>query len=324
MKVIYTDLTEDVFKKQEFSNTIKCVATIGVFDGVHLGHKFIIQKVKEQAETLKIFSLVITFDIPPQIILNKHFLGCISNLKDKKKLIATLGIDYLLILKTSKKLLKLTAVEFLDGLSRYFFITKLIVGEGFSFGHNRSATISTLRSLAKKYKFDLEIIKRQKKDGRIISSTFIRKCIRKAAFKTVYKFLDRNYYLSGVVKRGSGLGKKIGFPTANIDFSNYVLPYNGVYIGLAYIKNKYYMAAINIGTKPTVSNEKKITVEAHIISFKKNILDEKIKIIFIKKIRREKKFFSILKLKNAISKDVSYIKKFLSHHKTLLNIAHLF
>ncbi|MCM8830924.1 MAG: bifunctional riboflavin kinase/FAD synthetase [Candidatus Omnitrophica bacterium] len=323
MRVIYTDLTSKIFKK-ELLNRIKCIATIGVFDGLHLGHKFIIQKVKNQAKALKLFSLVITFDTPPQIILNKHFLGCISDLEDKTKLIANLGVDYLLILRTSKKLLKLTAVEFLDVISRDFFITKLIVGEGFSFGHNRSTAVFGLKSLAKKYKFDLEIVRRQRIDGRIISSTFIRKCIRDSAFKTVYKFLGRNYYLRGVVTKGIGLGRRIGFPTANIDFDNYVLPSNGVYAGLVYIKKRYYMAAINIGIKPTISKERKISVEAHIIDFKKNILGKKIKIIFIKKIRKEKKFFSISELKNTIRKDIDYVKNFLSQHKPLLNIDHPF
>jgi riboflavin kinase/FMN adenylyltransferase len=306
MKTIYEELPS---KRRD------CIATIGVFDGVHLGHQLILNEVKKISKKYKISSLVITFDIPPQKLLNKKFLGCINDYKDKKILIKSLGIDFLWILKTNQSLLKLSGEEFIKYILKYFRIKKIIVGEDFRFGYKGKDNIFTLNKLAKKYQFDLKIIKKKSIKNKIISSSFIRKIIKKGDFKKVKIFLGRDYILKGKVIKGKKIGKKIGFPTANLSIKDYIIPSEGVYVGYAWINNKKYLAAINIGKRPTVSTSKKVICEVYVINFDKNIYGKEIKLSFLKKLRKEKKFSSLEKLKEAIKKDISYIFK--KYHYTL-------
>jgi riboflavin kinase/FMN adenylyltransferase len=302
MKIIYEKLP---------SKKIEYVATIGVFDGIHLGHQFILKKVKEYASCHKLPSLVITFDFPPQKLLKKKFLGCITDLEDKIKFIKNLDIDYLWILKTNLRLLKYSEEEFFKYLSCYFSLHTLIVGEDFRFGYRAKADTSTLRNLAKKYNFNLVVLKKKKKKEEIISSSLIRKSIKEGDFKKVKLFLGRNYYLKGKVIKGEGLGKKIGFPTANLEIKNYVIPKEGVYAVYVDINKRRYLGAFNIGRKSLPRPSKKICFEVHILNFKKRIYGEIIKISFLEKIREERKFSSWEKLKEKIKEDIqSLLKKY--------------
>jgi riboflavin kinase/FMN adenylyltransferase len=306
MKVIYKKLP---------SNKVKCTATIGVFDGIHLGHRFILEKLKKLANRRKTQSLVITFDVPPETVLeksNRHapreFHGFLTDMEDKKNLLASCGINYLWFLKTNNSFLKLSGKEFIEYLFNNFSPKHLLIGEDFHFGYKGKSGIRYLKKMSGKYGFDVMVLKKMRKHGKIVSSSFIRHLIKNARFSEIRNFLGRDYIMKGRVVKGAGLGRKLGFPTANIDYDGYAIPRDGVYAATIEIDNKKYLCAVNIGKRPSINKSIKKILEAHVINYKRNILDKKIKLRFIKKIRNEKKFSSKKSLIKAITKDVNYIK----------------
>ena len=317
MKVIFNRLP---FKR------VKCVATVGVFDGIHFGHQFILEKVKEAAKRKGLPSLVITFNIPPQQFLankklkldcrpEKVFIGSLIDQKDKAALIGSLGIDYLWFLKTKKSLLKLSAQNFIKYIQKYFKIEELIVGEDFRFGHRGGGDLKDLKSMGNKHEFELLIIRKKTKNKKIISSSLIRQFIRKGELKEAEALLGRSFSLKGRVFRGRGLGTVLGFPTANIKTGDYINPARAVYAAYVILGKKMYLAAVNVGLRPTCTFSKSTpkgmasptgpVVEAHILNLKKNILGKIVKIVFLEKIRQEEKFSSLEALKKAISKDIT-------------------
>ena len=321
MKVIFNRLP---FKR------VRCVATVGVFDGIHLGHQFILKKVKEAARRKGLVSLVITFDIPPQQFLAKKklnfhcrpekiFIGSLTDQKDKTALIGSLGIDYLWFLKTRKSLLKLSAQEFINYIQKYFKIEELIVGGDFRFGHRGGGDLKDLKNMGNKHEFELLIIRKKAKNKKIISSSLIRQFIRKGELKEAEQLLGRSFSLKGKVFKGRGLGSVLGFPTANVKTDNYIIPAKGVYAAYVILGKKVYLAAVNVGLRPTCTcrdgfskNALKKTaspagliIEAHILDLEKNILAKIVKIVFLEKIRQEKNFSSLDALKKAISKDIT-------------------
>ena len=293
------------------------VATIGVFDGIHLGHTFILKEVKKEAKSRRISSLAITFDILPQQFLHKFslenkwkprktFLGCITDRQQKKALIKSLGFNYLWLLKTNRKLLELPGNEFIAFISKHFNIQKLIVGSDFCFGYGGRDCVGSLKRLAKQHGFEVSVIKKKTKSKEIISSTHIRKLIKQGDFKAVKSFLGRNFSLSGKVCRGKGLGRELGFPTANIYVKNYTQPAEGVYSVLVKLEKKIYLGAVYIGERDEGLN-KPILIETHIIGFNKSILNKKITIFFLEKLRNKKKFRSLSPLIKNIQKDIKTI-----------------
>jgi len=297
---------------------VKCLATVGVFDGIHLGHQFVLKKVSQNARRKGLSSLLITFDIPPQQFLNnkkllhyrrpeKAFIGSLTDRNEKIDLVSSLGIDYLWFLRTKRSLLKLSAQSFINYIQKYFNIEKLIVGEDFRFGHKGTGDLGDLKKLAGEHRFNLSIIRKKAKNNKIISSSLIRQLIQKGKLSQAKQLLGRHFSLKGRVVKGRGIGSKLGFSTANISVSDYVIPACGVYAAYAILGKKIYLAAINIGMLPTFGKAKGLVVEAHILNFKKNILGRTIKIVFLNKLREEKKFSSRKALASAISKDIKYL-----------------
>ncbi|MDD5415292.1 MAG: bifunctional riboflavin kinase/FAD synthetase [Smithellaceae bacterium] len=309
MKVIYKKLPS---KKRI------CTATIGVFDGIHLGHRFILEKLRREAIRRKTPSLVVTFDTPPETVLEEslrhkpdEFHGFLTDMNDKKNIFALCGIDYLWFLKTNRNFLKLSGKEFVEYLFKNFSIQHLLIGEDFRFGHKGKYGIKYLKKISAGYGFDVTVLKKIRKYGKIISSSFIRHLIKSAEFTKTKSFLGRDYFLKGKIVRGSSIGRRLGFPTANIDYDGYVIPGDGVYAGIIELDNHRHLCAVNIGRRPSVNESAEKVLEAHIINFRKDIVGKKIKLWFIKKIRDERKFSSKENLIKAIDKDVDYIKK---HH----------
>ncbi|UCC94327.1 MAG: bifunctional riboflavin kinase/FAD synthetase [Candidatus Omnitrophota bacterium] len=285
------------------------VATIGVFDGVHLGHKFIFETVKRIARQYRIPSLVITFNIPPKKLLSNKFYGYLTYPEEKINIIKSLRITRIWVLKTSLSLLNFSGEQFIEYILNHFSIHTLIVGEDFRFGKDGKCDARYLKKLSRRYDFTLIVIEKKKKQGMVISSTRIRELIKSAQFKKAKILLGRDYVLSGKVVPGHGWGKKLGFPTVNIAPSHYVVPPKGVYAGWAIIERKTYPCAFNLGTRPTVSKSKKLVLEGHLIGFRKNVLGKTIRVVFSHKIRIEQKFSSLQKLRTAIQSDVTYIQR---------------
>ncbi|MDD3296230.1 MAG: riboflavin biosynthesis protein RibF [Candidatus Omnitrophica bacterium] len=309
MKVIYKKLP---------SKPKKCVATIGVFDGIHLGHKFILEKVIREAKKRQIFSLAITFDCLPQQFLTLHharntwkprkkFFGYITSLKQKISLMKSLNPDYLWLLKTGRPLLELTSRKFMEYIFKNFEIKMLFVGEDFRFGKSGRGDIKELKTLAKEYGCKLSVLKKKRLYKRKISSSRIRKLINKGEILKAGKNLGRIFSLQGKVKKGKSFGTKLGFPTANIRTFNYVIPAQGVYAAKVILGTSIYLAAVNIGRSPTIKESLWPTVEVHIIGFNRNIMDKIIEVAFLERLRPERIFSSIAELQKAISKDIRFI-----------------
>jgi riboflavin kinase/FMN adenylyltransferase len=297
-----------VYKKLPYRR-VPCVATIGVFDGIHRGHQFILRKVKAEAARLKAASLLITFDKSPRIILNKPFGGCLCDCEDKKNIVESLGIANIWFLKSRRNLFRLSGKEFIVYILKYFDIKKIIVGEDFRFGAGAQNNVNCLRGFAREHNFDFLVIKKMKNKGRVISSSLIRHLIKRSDFAGADVLLGRNYSLKGIVIKGRGIGRKLGFPTANVFTGAYVIPASGVYAAAAEFNKRKYLCVVNIGTNPTVTTAKKIIIEAHLLNFHGNILGKQIKVYFFQKIREEKRFSSLAALKEAIAKDVGYIER---------------
>jgi len=312
MKVIYKKLP---------SRKIDCVATIGLFDGVHRGHQSILRRVKETARKSKSRSLVITFDIAPQQFSieqgfhnswrwTKAFPGALSDFSQKISLIKAENIDHLWFLKTNFHLLELKPAEFLNYILRCFKIKELIVGEDFRFGYAGRGDVFYLSQVAAHYGFKLSVVPKLKLGREPISSSLIRQKILAANFKKAKLFLGRNFSLRGKVVRGKGLGKSLGFPTANISSGSYLLPPRGVYAAYAVLGKQKFLAAVNVGKNPTLKSSaenRRCFIEAHLINFHKNILGKTLEIIFFKKMREERRFPNLAYLRSAIAKDIRKI-----------------
>jgi len=306
MKVIYGKLP---------SRKRACIATIGLFDGVHFGHQFLLRQVHQEASKRHLASLAITFDVPPQRFAairttSKNIaLGLLTDLEDKETIFASLGIDCLWLLKTNNRLLKLSGEQFLQYLLRYFLIKKIIVGEDFRFGYQGHGNWRTLKKLSRRYGLKVSVIEKRRKHGIVVSSSLIREYIKRAAFTSAKAMLGRDYCLKGKIIQGSGYGKLLGFPTANIHPFDYIVPSSGVYAGIAQIERRAFVCALNIGLRPTVNRAERDVIEAHLINFSGNILGKVIRIFFLEKIRLEKKFSSQEALQKAILRDINYINK---------------
>jgi riboflavin kinase/FMN adenylyltransferase len=289
-----------IYKKLPSNRLKECIATIGVFDGVHRGHQYILRKIKDEAEKQGKPSLVISFDTPPEKILHpkKDFDGYITDYKQKSFLIESLGLDYLWILKTDPKLLRFSAQGFLSYINKYFKIDELIVGDDFRFGMNAKAGVKQLKKIADSYGFGLDVVRKKIFEGRVVSSSLVKELISLAKVNKVKKFLGRNYTLKGKVKRGKGIGRKLGFPTANLDTFDYILPAQGVYAAYSKVDKREFISAVNIN-----SND----FEVHLINFSGNILDKVIEVTFLRKIRDEIEFQSKDKLARCIKKDIETI-----------------
>ncbi|MFH1771491.1 MAG: bifunctional riboflavin kinase/FAD synthetase [Candidatus Omnitrophota bacterium] len=295
MRVIYGKLP---------SRRIGCVGTIGIFDGVHMGHRYIISKLACLSSKYESPSLVITFDYPPQLVLSSRFRGYLTDLEEKKSLFKSTGIDYLWAMKISPSLLKMSAEQYLSFVAKYFSLKHLIVGDDFRFGSHGKSGISDLKTFSRKYNFKLSVIKKKKMQKHPVSSTRIREYIFKGDFRRANKLLGRPYLVKGQVTAGRGFGTRIGFPTANINTGGHTIPRPGVYCAYAILGPSKYFCAVNIGNKPTFGFNDKITLEAHILNFQRNILGRNVKIIFLERIRNEKKFSSVYGLKAQIAKDI--------------------
>ena len=284
----------------------KLAATIGIFDGVHCGHQKILKKLVSDSRRLKIKSLVVTFSPHPRKILNPgSMIPFLTSLEHRSKLIENLGVDFFHMIRFTKPLSLMEPGEFVKKvLIDKFNIKMLVVGQDFLLGNKRGGDFSLLKSLSKKYNFRLFGVKPVKIKGKVISSTRIRNSIEKGDLKNASLMLGRPVSILGTVVRGKAIGRKIGFPTANINPHHEAIPPSGVYAVDTRMDRKIYKAVLNIGIRPTLGKDKESTVEIHILRFKKNIYGKDIEIIFKGKIRDEKKFPSLEKLRMQIKKDI--------------------
>ncbi len=291
----------DLIYKNLPSKTAKSyLVTIGVFDGVHLGHQYILKRLKAASKTRSKPALAITFDFPPEKALHpdKRFTGYMTDYKQKASLFESLGIECVWVLQVNKDLLKITAEQFLAYINRYFLIDSMVVGSDFRFGLEAKAGPERLKEISCKYGFNLEIIAKKKFEGVLVSSSLLKKLIKTAKFNQVKKFLGRDYRIKGKVKKGKGLGKRLGYPTLNLDTFNYVLPSKGVYAAYTRVGVEDFLSAVNVGRRG---------FESHLINFSKDILGRVVEVVFLEKLRPELDFQSQNKLAQQLQKDIQSI-----------------
>lgn len=284
----------------------KCAVAIGMFDGVHLGHKKVISSAVEYAKKNKLCSLVLTFfPHPRHIIYPERGIKLLTTDEEKIFFIEKLGIDCLFIMKFSNKLRSMNYSEFASEiLAKKLCADRIFVGEDYTFGRNKEGNVAKLADLGKKYNFEVTAVKDKIENRRVVKSSLVRRLIENKKFAHALELLGHPYLIMGQVVTGEGRGKTLGFPTANIEVKETkIIPPLGVYAGFATVGKKAYKAAVNIGKNPTFGG-KTISIEAHLLNFHKNINGIKIKIFLVKKIRNEKKFANRGELINAIKKDV--------------------
>lgn len=286
----------------------KIVLTIGVFDGLHIGHRFLIKKTVEIAKKTKGLSSVLTFDTHPEKILNKrNKIKIIKDTESKINRLKIMGVDIVLMLDF-KKIKSLLAHDFLKNyILKNINLSHLITGRDFVFGKNKSGNIKLLKKISKKLNFKIITVPYIKINNKRVSSTLIRKCLKEGNIKLVEKMLGRQYSITGKVVHGRHLGFK--YPTANIILKYEDIPANGVWAVRVLYRGRSYLGAANIGMAPTLKNEKKSLLEVYIFNFNRNIYGEKIRVVFLKKIRNEKKFKNYTALIKRVDKDIELIKE---------------
>lgn len=295
----------------------KSVITIGSFDGLHVGHKSILKKIISYAELNNCESIVLTFFPHPRIVLDgEDAIKLLNTIKEKTKLFAEIGINNLITHPFNKEFSRLTAEDFVkEILVDKLNIQKIIIGYDHRFGRNRSASIEDLITFGKIYDFEVEEISAQEIAEISVSSTKIRKLLAEGDVETSNKYLGYPYFVTGVVEKGSQIGRTINFPTANLKIaeSYKLMPKNGVYVISCVLENTTYFGMANIGTNPTVSGlEKKI--EVHFFKFNKDIYDLEIQVNFHHRIRDEIKFDSLADLKEQLYNDQLYSEKFIENN----------
>lgn len=280
--------------------------TIGTFDGVHIGHQKIIKQLVEIAKGENSNAVVLTFFPHPRMVLQKDTsIKLINTIDEKSQLLENFGIDHLVIQKFTKDFSRLGAIEFVrDVLVNKLHVKHIIIGYDHRFGRNRTANVDNLREYGEVYNFKITEISAQEIDEVAVSSTKIRKALNDGDMEVANAFLGYNFMLTGTVIKGRNLGKKIGFPTANINIeeSYKLIPKNGSYVVKSFIDNKTIYGMMNIGINPTVNGEKQ-SIEVHFFDFQKDIYNKKIRIELIKRLRDEQKFNSIDALKMQLHRD---------------------
>ena len=288
------------------------ILLIGNFDGLHLGH----QKLFKLARTFKkkyfLKIGVLTFEPMPKMFFNNNLKNFrLSNKKQKIDLLKKHGVDFVIIKKFDKKFSKTKSLNFISNILNLKLRAKFIfVSNNFKFGNKREGNVEQLIKYEPLYKYKIIKPKPLIKNKKIVSSTFIRNLIQTGKLNQANKFLDREWSIEGKVIKGRQLGKKIGFPTANIDIKDYVLAKSGVYAVKAKKQNssKFIKGIANLGYRPTF-NQKKILLEVHLFNFSGNLYNKYLTVNFLKFIRKEKKFKNIDQLKKQIKKDLIKAKK---------------
>ncbi len=303
-------------RESDFSLTASIV-TIGNFDGVHVGHQKIIAEAKARAEKYQLPLVVVSFDPHPgKVLYPEKAPKLIKTRKQKRDLLRKMGVDYFYVINFTPSFAKKSPEEFvneviLDSLGA----KEVYVGFNFAFGKDRAGDVEFLKKQGKAKGFKVFPIEPVKIEGEIVSSSAIRKLLEHGEIRKANRFLGRYYYLEGIVIHGEQLGRKIGFPTANIITENELVPRLGVYASFTRLNGKNLPSITNIGYKPTFGGER-IIVETHIFEFDREIYGELIEVKFVDFIRPEKKFDGVDSLVEEIRKNCEYCRELLKKEKT--------
>ena len=282
------------------------VATIGFFDGVHLGHRYLINQVKIAASQCGWCSSIITFPVHPRQVIQSEFQPqLLSSPEEKIELLASTGVDNCILLPFTRELSQLTAYEFMQLLYDKYKVRMLVIGYDHRFGHNRAETFEDYCRYGRELGIHIMQASAYTQEQDKVSSSAIRRALQNGDIRTATKFLGYHYYLEGTVVDGYKVGRKIGFPTANlrVDFPNKLIPSIGVYAVYVYVNGEKHKGMLNIGYRPTINNGTDLSIEVHILDFQGDIYHQKMRIEFIDFLRPEEKFNSVDELVLQMQKD---------------------
>lgn len=301
-----------------YTNTRPSAVTIGTFDGVHLGHRAILERLVKTATDENLDSVLLTFFPHPRMVLQKDVqLKLINTIDERKELIKKTGLDQLVIHPFTKEFSRLTALQFVrDILVNCLNVKKIIIGYDHRFGRNRNATIEDLKEFGITYDFEVIEITAQELDEVAISSSKIRRALENGHIKTANSYLGYLFMLNGSIVKGKGIGKTLDFPTANLQVEeNYkIIPKNGVYVVQSNISGERVFGITNIGTNPTFGGSVK-TIETYFLDFNEILYDKFLKLEFLKRIRDEVNFETSDNLKEAIKKDESFAREYIKSNE---------
>ncbi|MHB8776863.1 MAG: bifunctional riboflavin kinase/FAD synthetase [Anaerolineales bacterium] len=290
--------------------------TIGVFDGVHRGHREIIHKLVSGAHANHAPAAVLTFDPHPASVLTGKEMRCLTTPDERADLLSALGVDMVITQRFTRDLSTATAPEYMSRLKESLGLTHLLIGYDFALGKGREGNAARLAQIGRELNYTVEIINALSDESGVISSTEIRKLISTGNMTEAAKLLGYTYNLSGTVIHGDGRGRRINIPTANIDYPRQkVLPANGIYACWATLGARYpkFRAATNVGFNPTFTPDKHIqSIEPHLLDFDRNIYGEELKLEFVARLRDELKFTSVEALVEQIQDDIDKTRTILA------------
>jgi riboflavin kinase / FMN adenylyltransferase len=287
--------------------------TVGVFDGVHLGHREIINKLVAGAHANDAPAVVLTFDPHPAKVFGRGDIKMLTLPGERAKLLFDLGMDVVITERFTRELSMVTAFEFMSRLTRQLGLKQLLIGYDFALGRGREGNATRLTEIGLELGYSVEVVSALGDESGVISSTEIRKLVSVGNVSEAARLMGHPYSLQGLVTHGDKRGRKIGFPTANLAYAREkVVPAGGIYACWAHVQNETYHAAVNVGTNPTFTPDNKImNVEAYILDFDRNIYDEAVVLKFVERLRDEMKYDSVAALVKQIRQDVAKTREIL-------------
>jgi riboflavin kinase/FMN adenylyltransferase len=295
-----------------FSPERNTLLTVGVFDGVHLGHQRLISELLEQAARKKLLAGVVTFRQHPEDLLSAgRKLPFLTDIATRTKLLKEEGVDFVAPLSFTAQLARLDARAFIGLLQKHLKMRGLIIGSDFALGKAREGDTGALKKLGREMDFSVTVVPPLEINGEVVSSTSIRKALAEGDMARVRELTGRYYSLYGSVVTGAGRGEGMGFPTANLNVSaGQAIPPDGVYASLAHINGKVYQSMTNVGRNPTFGKNER-TVESYLIDYSGDLYGHELSVDFVTRLRSEKKFGNIEELKRQVAEDVRWGKTIL-------------
>lgn len=292
------------------------VVTLGVFDGLHLGHQFIMQTVLERARTVGAVPTVITFEPHPRAVLHPESAPPLLQTFDQKiEALGVLGIEQTIVIRFDRDFAQIRAEDFLrDVIADRLHAKEVYLGRGFAFGHDREGNIDLLRTVSQSLGFFADEVAEVRLRGRRVSSSRIRELLQQGQVNVARRMLGRPYGVEGRVVRGAERGVTLGFPTANLHPQNRVIPRDGVYVTATLIDGQWRRSVTNIGTRPTFGADNESSVETFVMNWSGDLYGDVVRVRFLHRLRAERKFNSIDELKCQIERDVARAGHYFEHN----------
>ena len=295
--------------------------TIGVFDGVHRGHRYLIGRLVQEARDADALAGVVTFKNHPITVLRPGTeVRFLTGLDERVRLLKELGVDFVVPVRFDRELASLTSREFLKRLYDSLRMRRLIVGPDFAMGRDRDGTLDTLPAIGKSVGFSFESVDLMTDSAGVVKSTTIRNSILEGDVSRAAKLMGRNFSITGIVVHGEERGRELGFPTANLELApGLIFPGDGIYAAWAHLESGTYMAATSIGVRPTFDDGENRTIEAYLLDFSDDIYGQTLRLEFVQHLRGEEKFDTLQALLDQMDEDVRQTRDILESAQTALS-----